>query len=337
MDNLFKKVAVFGDIHFGLKGGSRTHNIDCENFIDWFCCEANKENCESCIFLGDWHNNRSTTDVSTMNYTVSNLEKLNDNFEKTYFILGNHDIFYKDKREINSVEFMRLFPRIVPIKDPYTRGNVTLLPWLVNDEWLQVPKIKSRYIFGHFELPSFYMNALVKMPDHGQLQHKHFANQEYVFSGHFHKRQQLGNIIYIGNAFPHNYADAGDNDRGMMILEWDKQPVFRTWPDQPVYRVYKLSELLENADKLLGAKMHCRVIIDIPISFEEANFIKEEFIPKYNLRELVLVPEKIEIDSNTAAVDISFESVDSIVMSQIDSIESNNYNKNTLMDIYNNL
>jgi metallophosphoesterase superfamily enzyme len=163
---LFKKVAAFTDIHFGYRNGSRTHNIDCEEFVTWFCEQAKKEGCETCVFLGDWHNNRSTTDVSTMNYTVSNLERLSKNFDKVYFILGNHDLFYKDKREINSVEFMRLFPNIILIKDIFTDGDVTIMPWLVGDEWQKVPKIKSRYIFGHLELPSFYMNAMVQMPDH---------------------------------------------------------------------------------------------------------------------------------------------------------------------------
>jgi len=70
---MFKKVACFTDIHFGLKSGSRIHNQDCEDFVDWFCETAKQEGAETCIFLGDWHHNRSTTDVSTMNYTVSNL------------------------------------------------------------------------------------------------------------------------------------------------------------------------------------------------------------------------------------------------------------------------
>jgi DNA repair exonuclease SbcCD nuclease subunit len=332
--SLFKKAACLTDIHFGLKGGSRIHNNDCEEFIKWFCEQAKQEDCETCIFLGDWHNNRATTDVSTMNYTVSNLERLSQNFEKVYFILGNHDLFYKDKREINSIEFMRLFPNIVPIKDPFTEGDVTILPWLVGDEWQRVPKLKSRYIFGHFELPSFYMNAMVQMPDHGQLQRNHFVNQEYVFSGHFHKRQQRGNIVYIGNVFPHNYADSGDDDRGMMILEWGGTPEYRTWPGQPTYRSYKLSQIIDNPEKLLKSKMHCRVTIDLPISYEEANFIKETFIPQYNLRELMLIPEKVEIESNISPVDINFESVDTIVINQIEAIDSNNFDKSLLLDIY---
>ena len=335
--SLFKKVACFTDIHFGLKGGSRTHNTDCEQFVDWFCDTAQANGCETAIFLGDWHHNRSTTDVSTMNYTVSNLERLNASFEKVFFILGNHDLFYKDKREINSIEFMRLFPNIIAIKDPLTMEDVTILPWLVGDEWRDVPKIKSRYIFGHFELPSFYMNAMVQMPDHGQLQRSHFQHQDYVFSGHFHKRQQNNNIVYIGNAFPHNYADAGDDDRGMMILEWGGKPEYISWPDQPIYRTYKLSQIIDTPEKLLRPKMHCRVTIDLPITFEEANFIKEKFMPEYDLRELMLIPEKVEVDSNATPIDINFESVDTIVMNQINSIDSDSFDKSLLLEIYNDL
>jgi DNA repair exonuclease SbcCD nuclease subunit len=334
---LFKKVACFTDIHFGLKSGSRLHNMDCEEFVTWFCETARAEGCETAIFLGDWHHNRSTTDVSTMNYTVSNLEQLSNSFEKVYFILGNHDLFYKDKREINSVEFMRLFPNIIPVRERLTEGEVTIMPWLIGDEWRDVKTIQSRYVFGHLELPLFYMNAMVQMPDHGQLQGSHFQNQEYVFSGHFHKRQSKGNITYIGNAFPHNYADAGDDDRGMMTLEWGGKPEYKTWPNQPVYRTYKLSQIIDNPDGLLRPKMHCRVTIDLPITFEEAHFIKEQFIPQYQLRELMLIPEKVEVESNAVPIDITFESVDTIVMNQINAIESETYNKALLLDIYNNL
>jgi DNA repair exonuclease SbcCD nuclease subunit len=335
--SLFKKVACFTDIHFGLKSGSRTHNQDCEDFVTWFCETAKSKGCETAIFLGDWHHNRNTTDVSTMNYTVSNLEKLNNSFEKVYIILGNHDEYYKDKREIHSLEFARLFPNIELINETLTKDGVTIMPWLVGDEWKTIPKLQSRYIFGHLELPLFYMNAMVQMPDHGQLQADHFINQEYVFSGHFHKRQSKGNVTYIGNAFPHNYADAGDDDRGMMILEWGNKPEYHTWPGQPVYRTYKLSQIIDKPDALLREKMHCRVTIDLPISFEEANFIKETFMPQYNLRELMLIPEKVDVDAQSTPIDINFESVDTIVMNQINAIDSDTYEKSLLLGIYNDL
>lgn len=334
---LFKKAAVFGDIHFGLKSGSRIHNQDCEEFVIWFIEQAKLAGCETCIFLGDWHHNRSSTDVSTMNYSVSNLERLNESFEQVYMIMGNHDEYYKDKREIHSLEFARLFPNITVINEPLTVDDVTFLPWLVGDEWKMVRNIKSRYVFAHLELPNFYMNAMVQMPDHGLLKASDFEHQEYVFSGHFHKRQFGKNITYIGSPFPHNYADAGDDERGMMVFEWGGEPSFVSWPDQPVYRVYRLSQIVEKPEQLLKPKMHCRVVLDLPLSFEEANFIKETFIPEYGLRDLMLIPEKVEAEEGAEILDINFESVDTIVIGQIDAIDSETYDKNLLLDIYRNL
>jgi hypothetical protein len=75
----------------------------------------------------------------------------------------------------------------------------------------------------------------------------------------------------------------------------------------------------------------------LPISFEEANFIKENFIPQYNLRELMLIPEKVEVESNAVPIDMTFESVDTIVMNQINAIDSETYNRGLLLDIYRNL
>ena len=83
--------------------------------------------------------------------------------------------------------------------------------------------------------------------------------------------------------------------------------------------------------------MHCRVTIDLPISFEEANFIKETFMPQYKLRELMLIPEKVEVDAQSTPIDINFESVDTIVMNQINAIDSDTYDKAMLLEIYNNL
>ena len=44
--------------------------------------------------------------------------------------------------------------------------------------------------------------------------------------------------------------------------------------------------LLADPDGLLKEKMYVRVTLDIKISYEEANFIRETFMDKYELREL---------------------------------------------------
>ena len=272
-----------------------------------------------------------------MDYSIRALEKLGAAFDQFYFFPGNHDLYYKDKRDIHSVEFGKYIPGITVVHEPTTIGDVTLCPWLVGDEWKSVGKKGGKYIFGHFELPNFFMNAMVQMPDHGEIQLDSFQNYELGFSGHFHKRQQRQNMIYIGNAFPHNYADAWDDDRGMMILEWGGEPEYHSWPAQPTFRTVKLSQLIDEADTLILPKQHLRVTLDIDISYEEASFIKEKFIADYNIRELTLIAEKKDVEINTNIDIQAFESVDQIVSSQLINIESEQFNKNTLLAIYNSL
>jgi UDP-2,3-diacylglucosamine pyrophosphatase LpxH len=334
--SLFQTAACFTDIHYGLKSNSHTHLADCHRYTDWFITEAKARGAETCIFLGDWSHQRASVNIATMNASIKDLKKLNDNFDKVYFITGNHDLYYRDKRELNSVEYARDLPNFVMVDEWLIEGDVAIIPWLVQDEWRKIKNIKAKYMSGHLELPYFKMNAMVSMPDHGGLQSEHLTGPEYVFSGHFHKRQYKNNIHYIGNAFPHNYADAGDWERGAMFLEWNKEPEYVNWEQCPKYKTLTLSELLADHANLLDEYTYARVKLDIDISYEEANFIREQFGEQYNVREIALLPIK-DNQEEFEGGDIQFESVNQIVLSQLDTIESTSIKKDKLIDIYNGL
>jgi DNA repair exonuclease SbcCD nuclease subunit len=336
--NLFKKVAVCTDIHFGLKSNSLVHNQDCSDFIDWFIATARDNGCETGMFLGDWSHQRAAINLQTLQYSLRSLEKLSAAFDRFYFIPGNHDLYYRDRRDIYSTEWARHLPNIQIVNDFFKDGDVIIAPWLVGDDHKKLAKMSARYMFGHFELPHFKMNAMVEMPDHGELKIENFAGVESVYSGHFHLRQHKKNVNYIGNCFPHNFADAGDEARGMMIKEWGGPDQYFAWPAQPLYRVMKLSEAIDHGVNILQPNMHVRVELDIDISYEEANFIKDTFVQDFNLREMALIPSKrTDIDVDLAPGEVKFESVDQIVTDQLTNIESDFYDPKLLLKIYQNL
>jgi len=338
MSNLFKKVAVCTDLHFGLKSNSLTHNQDCSDFIDWFIATAREQGCETGMFLGDWSHQRAAINMQTLQYSLRSLEKLSAAFDRFYFIPGNHDLYYRDRRDIYSTEWARHLPNIQIVNDFFKDGDVIIAPWLVGDDHKKLAKMTARYMFGHFELPHFKMNAMVEMPDHGDLKIENFAGIESVYSGHFHLRQHKKNINYIGNCFPHNFADAGDEARGMMIKEWGGPDQYHAWPAQPLYRVMKLSEAIDHGATILQPNMHVRVELDIDISYEEANFIKDTFVRDYSLREMALIPSKrTDINVDLAPGEVKFESVDQIVTDQLTNIESDFYDPKLLLKIYQNL
>jgi DNA repair exonuclease SbcCD nuclease subunit len=337
MKNLFESAIFYTDIHYGLRHNSKEHNEDCLDFTKWLIEQAKLRNCKTCFFLGDWHHHRSNINLLTLDYTMRSLRLLNEYFDKTYIMVGNHDLFYREKRDIHSMVVGSEFPNIVLVDAPIVNGDVALIPWLIEDEWKEYTSIKSKYLFGHLELPGFKMNAMIEMPDHGTLNATHFEHQEYVFSGHFHKRQTKGKISYIGNPFGHNYSDIWDFERGGMFLEWDKEPVFLDYTDGPRFISINLTALLENPDIYLKPKTYLQVTLDADITYEEASFLRETFLSQYNVREFKLVKNQDDELSKDYAGDITFKTVDQIVIEQLTNIESDSFETKLLVEIYNGL
>lgn len=336
--NLFKKAFFFTDIHFGRNGNSPVALQDNLEFLRWAIDEAKTQGCETCIFGGDWHDNRHSLHISTMHSSLEGLQMLNDAFEKVWFLPGNHDLFYRDKRDMSSIEFARYLPNIELIRDPTTIDGVTFLPWLVGDEVKTLKKMKSRYCFAHLEVPGFLMNAKVEMPDSPHaIQPEAFSAQDLVFTGHFHMRQVKGNICYTGNVMPFNFSDAWDEERGMMVLEWGRDPVFHAWPGQPLFRTMKLSEMLNEPDRLLTSKLTARVSLDVELSYDEAAFLRDEFVARYGLRKVELVHQQKQEVEGDFAEGVAFQSVDQIVVDGLLSVTSTGFSPERLVDIYRSL
>jgi len=336
-ENLFESVICFTDLHVGLRHNSAEHNEDCVEFIQWFINEGKKRNCETCMFLGDFHHHRSNINILSLNYSMKILKMLNNAFKKVYVMVGNHDLFYREKRDIHSMVVGSEFPNIILVDKPMIEGDVALIPWLVEEEWKDVSNIKTKYLFGHLELPGFKMNAMVEMPDHGTLNAEHFPHQDYVFSGHFHKRQTKGKINYIGNPFGHNYSDVWDFERGATFLEWDKEPEFIDYDNGPRFININLTALLENPDIYLKPKTYLQVTLDADITYEEAVFLRETFLTQYNVREFKLVRNQEDDLTKDYSGDITFKTVDQIVIESIDTIDSDTFSPDLLRKIYNDL
>lgn len=336
-NNLFDECIYFTDIHFGKKNNSKTHNQDCIYFLEWMISHAKERGIKTCIFGGDYHHHRSSINLSTLDYIMQSLDLLNSNFDKVYLITGNHDLFYREKRDVHSLILGRRYDNIVIIDSMYNEGDVAFVPWLVGDEWKKIKNNKAKYMFGHFEIPGFKMNAMVEMPDHGTINKTHFKNQDYVFSGHFHKRQQMNNIIYPGNPFGHDYSDVWDFDRGCMTLKWDGYPEFINWEEQPKYISCNISDVIDNPDKFLIEKAYVKVTVDVGITYEELNTLKKSLSEDYPVRELKFIPYKEETKTSECEIEVSNKSVDQVINEQLGTIDSDKFDTKKLIKIYGDL
>jgi DNA repair exonuclease SbcCD nuclease subunit len=180
--------------------------------MDWFCYNAIKQQADNVIFLGDWYENRSAVNVSTLNYSYLAAKKLNDLNIPVYFIVGNHDLYMRHTREVFSTAFFQEFSNFTIINEPTIIPEILhsplICPFLFPDEYPDLAKhLNTPVWFGHFEFKGFVVTGQSVIMKSGP-DHTLFKGPDYIFSGHFHKRQKGGNVVYIGNTFPTNFSDA---------------------------------------------------------------------------------------------------------------------------------
>lgn len=349
---MLKKTAAFTDIHWGAKANSDQHNEDCDRYIEWFCEQVKADpEIDNIMFLGDWFENRSAINVSTLKYAYHGLEKVAALGLPIYFVVGNHDLYHRHSRKVHSVIPYNEFDNVVIVDHPMIRkeihNGVLISPYLFHDEY---PDLKD-YLdletwWGHFEFRGFVVTGYnITMPTGPAAED--YSGPKYIFSGHFHKRQAHEQVVYIGNTFPTNFGDVDDTGRGMMVYDHPTQEVtFFNWEQCPRYVKTTLSILLENASNrkdILLPQARVKCIVDIPISFEESTYLREKFMEEHNLREFAMEesPEIRHALSETES-EIDWEgkelaSVNDLVLTMLRDIESEHINNEMLVSIYDNL
>lgn len=292
-----KKIAMWTDIHFGKKNNSIQHNQDCLDFTEWFCDKVkNDGEISHVFFLGDWFENRNAVNVMTLSYAQQALRLLNDLGLPVYIIVGNHDLYHRENRKVFSTKIFEEFSNVTMVSEPIiVEDKILICPFLFKSEYPSLVKYNNLpYWFGHFEFRNFIITGSDRRMEHGP-DHKQFEGPTHIFSGHYHKRQANDNVIYIGNTFPSDYGDAWDDARGMAILDTRTDDVdFINWEECPKYRKVKLSDVLNDGTLVFPPKCRVRCVIDVDISYSDAQILREEMIKTVGLREFSLEENLLE-------------------------------------------
>lgn len=328
----WSKIATLTDIHFGKKSDSDVHNRDCLDYLEWFCDRTREHDADAVCVIGDWNDSRSRIRVDTWNHSYRGAKMLDRLKLPIYWVLGNHDLFYRDNRTLHSLPWLDDIEMATVVGSPLVVGDTLFCPWLcTTDEMKAVAQMRARYVFGHFGFPGFMMNAKAAAPDHGQLDPGWWERPpEYIFSGHFHRRQfrSVGHTMvhYTGNCFPHDFSDEGDRERGMMVLERDGSPTYIDWPGAPTYHRVMLSEVLEDVEGY-GRKATVRAIQDVALTVTEREDLME--IMREHVREFSLEPmneHKIVEQIRSAGLGGGTGSIESVVLEHIRSFDTSGTN-----------
>jgi DNA repair exonuclease SbcCD nuclease subunit len=332
----FKKLAMFSDIHFGRRSNSKIHNQDCLDFVEWFANHVERDGSYSHIaFLGDWFESRSAINIETLEYSYQALQRLNSIGLPVIFIVGNHDLHRRTTRDVHSVRMFQELENFTVIDSPRVIDGILFSPFLFNHEYASIIQHNDCWAFcGHFEFKNFVVTGSSVVLEHGP-DHKLFPGPKRIFSGHFHKRQTIDNVCYLGNVFPMDYGDAGDYDRGMCTYHVLEDKVeFKNWEDCPKYYKTTLSKIMTDQWEP-KPKMKVKCLIDQELGYQDAQDLRESMIAAYDLRDFVLEEDRAAkqgiLEGETANDEplAGFTSVDDLVVKYLETIKAD---KNVKID-----
>jgi DNA repair exonuclease SbcCD nuclease subunit len=296
------KVAIISDLHLGVHSNSAEWHNHAIEWAHWFREECRSNNIEDIIFCGDWHHNRSEISVNTLQISADILDMLAEfNF---IAIVGNHDIYYKHRTDVNSLSIFKN-RKNVTVLDRYQNIEafdriISFCPWNTNVIEIE----NSDIIFGHFEIETFSMNSF-KVCEEGIKIKDLLSKSNLVISGHFHTRHEKrfgsGTILYVGNPFQMDFGDAG-NTKGYHILDIETLDFeFKANTISPQYVKIALSELVKEGNittrvkGLIGSNI-IKLKVDMNISQEDMDI-------------LMRVLTKLKPESLTVDYDINFNRI----------------------------
>lgn len=278
------KVIIISDIHIGNNQSNAIfHNIAIE-FAKWLRQEAINNNINDIIVSGDIFNNRHEISVPTINTAHQFFSILN--IFNIFALVGNHDAYYKDRSDINSINILDGRDNIKIIKDPLIieqfNKKIAFAPW---GSTLDFITDKVDYLFGHLETKTFKMTKYEECT-HGYNSSELLDKATNIFSGHLHLRQERtydnGKIVYVGNPFQLNWGDY-EVDKGYHILDFkDNSLSFIKNTISPIHIKFYLSKILDKGltpeDKQLFKNNIIKLVIDTEIDQETIELLYNKLI-----------------------------------------------------------
>lgn len=223
------KACIITDIHFGYSNNNEELlNGTIDFFEKQFIPHCEKENIQRVFIAGDVFESRNTLNVRTIKEAKRIIKKLAD-VVPVFIIVGNHDLYYKNSLEVDSLVVFEDIPDVQIIREFNYIENVFMIPWVIEGEEIHAHDFLSRIkrtdferklLIGHFDIKGFAMNA-GKNSEKG-FEFADFDTIDLVVSGHYHTRsiQTLdgSTIIYLGSPYQLNRGDIGES-RGFMQID----------------------------------------------------------------------------------------------------------------------
>lgn len=223
------KLLLFSDLHIFAHKGSQKRLQDCFDVLNWVLSTARQKNITNVLFAGDLFHDRQRISVYSYHQTYKIISQYPD--VNLWLLLGNHDLWYYEKKDISSVIPIGALNHVTVIDEFKTINiqglDIDFLPF-THDPAKAIPEIKSPVLISHIAVDgaklNFHHNTVSEVSiesdnDMHIVGPDIFDGYERVFLGHYHGAQKLTDKAeYIGSTLQLNFNEA-DQKKHIIIFD----------------------------------------------------------------------------------------------------------------------
>lgn len=242
------KIALITDQHFGARNDNQLFLDFYEQFYsEVFFPKLKEEGIKELLILGDTFDRRKYINFNTLQRAKKMFfDKLEEYEISTYMLVGNHDTFYKNTNDVNSIRILigEDDYHIQVIDRPTTISiegeKICMIPWICADNYdeclKEINNTPATLCAGHFEIEGFAMYRGLQSQE--GLSRGLFNKFEYTFSGHYHHKSSSVGIHYLGNPYELTWQDFND-PRGFHTFDLnDRTLTFHRNPYVMFHRIH---------------------------------------------------------------------------------------------------
>lgn len=233
---------IFSDLHLHAHKDRVERLHDCIEVLDWIFRTAEERNCKYIFFLGDLFHERSKIDVLNYLRTFEVFMKhmIGDAARREmYLLVGNHDMYHKERWDINSIKPFSAIPGVHIVQTP---TSITLsglqIDWLPHTEnpIKELGKLKKDsgkvgdLLLAHIAVHGAITNTFYGVKSDVLVEYDNdmvivdptlFDDWKMTLLGHYHGSQKLNHKVeYVGSPLQLSFGEAFQQ-KHLILLDLD--------------------------------------------------------------------------------------------------------------------
>jgi predicted phosphodiesterase len=342
------KIALVTDTHFGARNDNQNVNDYFYKFYDdIFFPELEKRGITTCVHLGDVVDRRKFISFKIANdFRQRFINRFAELGIDLHIIIGNHDTYYKNTNEVNSMEELVGRDRCNIYTGPevveFDGVPIQFIPWINTNNYDESMSALShspaQIAMGHLEVNGFEMHK-GHFAD-GSYDKELFRRFDIVMSGHFHHKSDDGQIYYLGTPYEIYWSDYED-PRGFHIFDTDTRELER------IVNPYRLFEKVyyddtttdyTNYDMSKFKDMYVKVIVVNKKDLYQFDKFVDKLL-QADAHEVKIVEDFSELDAENVSDDIVENTEDTMTLlekyiDELDVTMDKDRLKNTMRSLY---